>query len=264
MILQRKSRDRSASELRPTQVPQPSEGSAVSATVSASPASGCAGPDLHCGNKAHRQLRWHRFPAGIAARSSNLSADGLAPAQQEQQAAEEQARQRMQTSAGPDGSVFYLEDVSEDTPAEPREVFDNPATPSPVYYNYSSSDTALEYPRQETISGADNAPSAPNVVPPIPTPEPVVYYREVPSQLTPNEKPSSPKVVSPLVTQNSRLPLQTQTLEEFSGEPSYEDDLTSESKTTVSFNTPNMRFEIPSEFRTFLNTPPRWINLDNW
>ena len=106
MILQRKSRDRSASELRPTQVPQPSEGSAVSATVSASPASGCAGPDLHCGNKAHRQLRWHRFPAGIAARSSNLSADGLAPAQQEQQAAEEQARQRMQTSAGPDGSVF--------------------------------------------------------------------------------------------------------------------------------------------------------------
>ena len=133
-----------------------------------------------------------------------------------------------------------------------------------VYYKYSSSDTALEYPRQETLSGADNAPSAPNVVPPVPTPEPVVYYREVPPQATPNETPSSPKVVNPIVTQNSRLPLQTQTLEEFSGEPSYEDDLTSESKTTVSFNTPNMRFEIPSEFRTFLNTPPRWINLDNW
>ena len=171
-----------------------------------------------------------------------------------------------QTLLGPDGSVFYLEDVSEDNApaAEPREVFDNPATPSPVYYKYSSSDTALEYPRQETLSGADNAPSAPNVVPPVPTPEPVVYYREVPPQVTPNETPSSPKVVNPIVTQNSRLPLQTQTLEEFSGEPSYEDDLTSESKTTVSFNTPDMRFEIPSEFRTFLNTPPRWINLDNW
>ena len=170
-----------------------------------------------------------------------------------------------QTLLGPDGSVFYLEDVSEDTPsAEPREVFDNQATPSPVYYKYPSSDTALEYPRQETLSGADYAPSAPNVVPPVPTPEPVVYYREVPPQVTPNEKPSSPKVVTPKMMQNSRLPLQTQILEEFSGEPSYEDDITSESKTTVSFNTPNMNFEIPSEFRTFLNTPPRWINLDNW
>ena len=34
----------------------------------------------------------------------------------------------------------------------------------------------------------------------------------------------------------------------------------------MSFGFPDgsTKFEIPQEFRTFLNTPPKWINMENW
>jgi hypothetical protein len=34
----------------------------------------------------------------------------------------------------------------------------------------------------------------------------------------------------------------------------------------MSFGFPDgsMKFEFPQEFRTFLNTPPKWINMKNW
>ena len=158
-----------------------------------------------------------------------------------------------QTLLAPDGSVFYLEGVSEEQPPqESHEVYKNPATPSPIYYKYPSS--TPDYSRQETLI---EAPSAPKV-PPTKVPQPVVYYREVQSTTTPAPAP---------------LPLQDNP-DAFSGEPSYEaeDEVQSEAIETkvkrqnlVSFDIPpSMTFEIPQEFRTFLNTPPKWINLENW
>ena len=161
-----------------------------------------------------------------------------------------------QTLLAPDGSVFYLEGVSEEKPQqESHEVFKNPPTPSPIYYKYPSS--TPDYSRQETLI---EAPSAPKV-PPTKVPQPVVYYREV--QSTTSAPAPAP------------LPLQDNP-DAFSGEPSYEDEsgLTGsgsgseaiETKANlVSFDIPpSMTFEIPQEFRTFLNTPPKWINLENW
>ena len=43
------------------------------------------------------------------------------------------------------------------------------------------------------------------------------------------------------------------------------DEVAMQSDNLVSFEFPqHQKFEIPEEFRTFLNTPPKWINIENW
>ena len=188
----------------------------------------------------------------------------------------------------PDGETFYfvgevegsnpqLNEVTEDlgypnTPHTPQ----NPATPSTVYYKYP---TGVEPP----------APAAPADLPA--EPQKVVYYRqeekerststpssaEYPGGTQEVEETPGPTAGSSGGTYIGRRTTTTEKVSTISEEvaenvekvPESDESVTIFPKprsNSVKFGFPKnkMKFEIPQEFRTFLNTPPRWINMENW
>ena len=168
----------------------------------------------------------------------------------------------------------------------------NPATPSSIYYKYPES--TPDYTRQETPAQY-NPPEKSTTTENTPElSEPAVYYREISQEQT--ASPATPPLQTVRLSLPQkyppRLPVKQEVqngveLTKSSGEPSiaaydeeydenydeeydeeYDenyDEVAMQSDNLVSFEFPqHQKFEIPEEFRTFLNTPPKWINIENW
>ena len=164
-----------------------------------------------------------------------------------------------QTLHTPDGQTFYLVSEVEHEESEgipkveipPPTTTSEAPTPSPVYYKY------------------------PTPAPELPQPQKVVYYRQeenVPAQQPVNSPEATTESSGAIYIQRrSTTPkVSTSTKNEVvqttEKEPVTESSARIESKTEgFSFGFPaGMTFGIPQEFRTFLNTPPKWINMENW
>ncbi len=102
-------------------------------------------------------------------------------------------------------------------------------TPSPVYYKpIEPSETSPEVPAPDSApEPAQQPPSSPDL-----TPSPVYYKYPTSSDPSP----------------------------EINQEPKNEEEVGYSSQNFIS----EANFQIPEFFRTFLNTPPKWINMNNW
>lgn len=149
-----------------------------------------------------------------------------------------------QPTPGSPGPIFYFRDVVEDVTAKqevPPEAPSNPPeetpTPSPVYYKPAPEPPAPEQPQQRYPEAPPREPASPE-----PTASPVYYkYSDEPKP----EPPVQPETSAPEYEQEPKSG------ESGSGFPSQ--DFVNEAN-----------FQIPDIFRSFLNTPPKWINMKNW
>ena len=173
-----------------------------------------------------------------------------------------------QTLRTPDGQTFYLvSEVEEESQGIPKVEIPPPSstpppTPSPVYYKYPN-----EPPKQK-------APKAPQ----LPQPQKVVYYRQeenvksatpLPPEATTESSGAiyiQRRSTTPRVSTSTKKVVQKKTENEEVATEKSSSSLPIESKTEgFSFGFPaGMTFAVPQEFRTFLNTPPKWINMENW
>ena len=185
-----------------------------------------------------------------------------------------------QTLRTPDGQTFYLvSEVAEQEESQgipkveipPPTSDTQPPTPSPVYYKYPNAPQKQQTPKP-----------APELK--LPQPQKVVYYRQEENVKSAAlaQPVNSPEVATtessgaiyiqrrsttPRVstsTNNNLVQKTEEKAEEVATEKS--SSLPIESKTEgFSFGFPaGMTFAVPQEFRTFLNTPPKWINMENW
>ena len=167
-----------------------------------------------------------------------------------------------QTIQTPDGQTFYLvgEVAPEESAGNPKVELPPPqpqptpeATPSPVYYKYPS-------------TTPESAPA-----PDLPKPQKVVYYRQEENVL-PHQQQATPTTTESsgalYINRRSTTPKVSTSTEVQTKADSVTEELpVAESKQSegFSFGFPaGMEFGIPQEFRTFLNTPPKWINMENW
>ena len=143
-------------------------------------------------------------------------------------------------------SIFsILQNAAEPEQAAPKEepavVTYHPAAPeapptaSPIYYK------TVEVPAPETAPEPVYQPEAPPQEPE-PTPSPIYY--KTPDSPTP--PPAAPEGAS----------------------AEYDDKQKTVGENEFGFPSQNFvnqeNFKIPEFFRTFLNTPPKWINMNNW
>lgn len=132
----------------------------------------------------------------------------------------------------PDGETFYFVGEVEQGAQEVTL-----PTPSPVYYKYPST--------TQTTTTTTPKPTSPKVV----------YYRQ--EEPTSTTQPSSGETYT---LRRTDSPVSTTP-----HSPYTDTEPRKGSYSHISFGFPqNDKFEIPQEFRTFLNTPPKWINMENW
>ena len=192
----------------------------------------------------------------------------------------------------PDGETFYFvgevsDEQDEVKPPVPQDI------PSPVYFKYPKESLAptpaptqhlpepqkVVYYRQEDVAITTKPP---------PPPKPKFTYKTTTPKKQETEVTTNKSfgVVYPqrriTSTESEKVSISTEKPTAQKSTYSIFNDITSsppqieekegksnaqpKSLNQMSFGFPDgsTKFEIPQEFRTFLNTPPKWINMENW
>ena len=187
-----------------------------------------------------------------------------------------------------DAPLFYFKEIVEEPDNEVSDTIQDPpapAAPEPV-------SPAQPYPPPAPVAPAQPYPPPAPVVPAQPYPPPVpdapvpatpspVYYKPFP----PEESPAPP--AEPALEPNPPAEEQGPTESELTPSPVYykysedssnpdnvapvaeaQEPKQEEGEELAGFPSQNFvnqeNFQIPEFFRTFLNTPPKWINMNNW